>query len=474
MVTKKAKKSKGKGNGKDSTKSTTPQSVRARKSIVEEVSNEIPVPEPTVHSLSVSEGSESEGMSASSQTWKRGFSTLWENGFAGLKLQVETRLESMDGRLSAMEKTQRYLKRKARKMDKRVTALESKENEDMDFDQWGCGGRRNNSVEEDAEKSEEKTEDENNEQECDEEKAEHDEEKDDAENDEREDDEEIENKAERRREEADEAWRRIPSESDNDEDLKKKKEAEKESEETPKTPRGRTKASAARRQLHTPPEKWKCSAVVDAEKVEETEEKTSEQEAVETEKEAEQPEKSVEADVEQDVEEEEEKTSEQEDMVIEQEAENHTEEEAEKYIEEEKQIWYMVVYSGSEERKAAPTPVIHSKPMARPKVMAVKYGIPRSVTLEKTRAKAMTKKRAQIAAADKKAETDGAAKKRGRPWKAETDGAAKKRGRPSEESATMIACTQREKRKPKWLQSPFTGGKTEDIEGPTKKCKTKA
>ncbi|KAG2328646.1 hypothetical protein Bca52824_011374 [Brassica carinata] len=146
-------------------------------------------------------------------------------------------------------------------------------------------------------------------------------------------------------------------------------------------------------------------------------------------------------------------------MVIEQEAENHTKEEAEKYTEKEKQSWYMVVYSGSEKRKEAATPVIHSKPKTRPKVMAVKYGIPRSVTFEKTRAKAMTKNRVQIAAADKKAETDGA---------------AKKRGRPREESATMVACTPREKRKPKWLQSPFTEGKTEDIERPTKKRKTKA
>lgn len=62
-MVKKAKKAKGKG----STKSKTGQSVRARNPIVEEVSNPIPVAEPTVHSLSVSDGSESEGQSASSQ-----------------------------------------------------------------------------------------------------------------------------------------------------------------------------------------------------------------------------------------------------------------------------------------------------------------------------------------------------------------------------------------------------------------------
>ncbi|KAG2328645.1 hypothetical protein Bca52824_011373 [Brassica carinata] len=314
------------------------QSVRARKPNVEEVSNEILVPEPTVHSLLVSDGSESEGMSASSQVINsmllptmgeeimlariidveeeyereaRKFSKKKNNGkgkeveasssnadlestlkgleerivksmgegFAGLKLQAETKLESMDTRLSRMEKIQRYSKTKARKMDKRLTSLESKGNQDMDFDQWGSMNydreeaveeeaveeEEKKSVKEDAEKSEEKAEDENDEQECDEEKADHDEEKDDAENDEKEDDEEkvvddeeIENseneeqenvegeedseneeqeydeEAERRRVEADEVWRRILSESDNDEDVKKKKEAEKESEETPK------------------------------------------------------------------------------------------------------------------------------------------------------------------------------------------------------------------------------------------------
>lgn len=62
MVTKKGK---GKGKGKGKTKGNTRP--KARKPIVEELSNEIPVPEPTVYSLSVSDGSESQGMSASSQ-----------------------------------------------------------------------------------------------------------------------------------------------------------------------------------------------------------------------------------------------------------------------------------------------------------------------------------------------------------------------------------------------------------------------
>ena len=53
MVTKNGKR-KGKGKGK--TKSNTRQSVSASKLIVEELPNEIPVPEPTVQSLSVSMG----------------------------------------------------------------------------------------------------------------------------------------------------------------------------------------------------------------------------------------------------------------------------------------------------------------------------------------------------------------------------------------------------------------------------------
>lgn len=63
------KKGKGKGStkSKGSTISKTGQSVRARNPVVEEVSNPTPVEGLTVHSLSVSDGSECEGQSASSQ-----------------------------------------------------------------------------------------------------------------------------------------------------------------------------------------------------------------------------------------------------------------------------------------------------------------------------------------------------------------------------------------------------------------------
>ncbi|KAF8114425.1 hypothetical protein N665_0037s0002 [Sinapis alba] len=123
----------------------------------------------------------------------------------------------------------------------------------------------------------------------------------------------------------------------------------------------------------------------------------------------------------------------------------------------------MVVYKSSEkmpcESKAPTRPKIH----ARPKVMAVKGGIPRAERLAKMRK----------AQAKKKAASDGTLKKRGRPKKVETEGTPKKRGRPKKEEATLVACTPREKKKPQWLQSPFTDVKTEDIEGPSKKRKTR-
>ncbi|KAG2330027.1 hypothetical protein Bca52824_001207 [Brassica carinata] len=55
-----------------------------------------------------------------------------------------------------------------------------------------------------------------------------------------------------------------------------------------------------------------------------------------------------------------------------------------------------------------------------------------------------------------------------------SDGTSKKRGRPRVSDATLIACTPREKRKSQWLQSPYTDVKTEYIDGPGKKRKTKA
>ncbi|KAJ4872484.1 acidic leucine-rich nuclear phosphoprotein 32 family member A-like [Raphanus sativus] len=349
-MVKKAKKA----NGKGSTKSKTAQSVRARNPIVEEVSNPIPVPEPAVHSVSVSDGSESEGMSASSQiidsmllptvdeeimlvriidveeeyeregglsdTWNywlnvKGKKIWWKEmyeldiaarkfskerkkgkgkvaeasssnadlestlkgfeeeilnslaiGFAGFKVQVDTKLEAMDTRLSGMEKTQRYLKRKVRKIDKRLTSLESKGNEDGEYMDFDYGGSMNYDR---PEKTGEKGAEEEAEDDGDKENSE----KVAGDFEEEDEDDDIEQEAERRRVEADEAWRRLPPESDEDveEDrdseevseespktphVEKEKEAEKGYEESLKAPRGRTKAAAAKKYKSIPLSEW--------------------------------------------------------------------------------------------------------------------------------------------------------------------------------------------------------------------------
>ncbi|CAN7095604.1 unnamed protein product [Brassica rapa subsp. narinosa] len=99
------------------------------------------------------------------------------------------------------------------------------------------------------------------------------------------------------------------------------------------------------------------------------------------------------------------------------------------YTEEEKQSWYMIVYKGSEEE--SPT-----KEAATP------------------------------------------AKKKAKAEKKKVDGAPKKRGRPKKTAATLKPCTPLpEKRKgepSRWVQSPFTEEKTDELEVPKKKLKTKA
>ncbi|KAG2316215.1 hypothetical protein Bca52824_019337 [Brassica carinata] len=56
-------------------------------------------------------------------------------------------------------------------------------------------------------------------------------------------------------------------------------------------------------------------------------------------------------------------------------------------------------------------------------------------------------------------------------------GTTKKRGRPKKNAATLKPCTPSEKRKgepSRWVQSPFNEGKTDELEVPKKKPKTKA
>ena len=61
-------------------------------------------------------------------------------GFVGLNLTVETKLESLGSRMSDIEKNQRLLRRRAKKIEERIISIESKveqsHGEDMDFDSW--------------------------------------------------------------------------------------------------------------------------------------------------------------------------------------------------------------------------------------------------------------------------------------------------------------------------------------------------
>ncbi|CDY59463.1 BnaCnng34960D [Brassica napus] len=70
------------------------------------------------------------------------------------------------------------------------------------------------------------------------------------------------------------------------------------------------------------------------------------------------------------------------------------------------------------------------------------------------------------------------AKKKAKAEKKKVDGAPKKRGRPKKTAVTLKSCTPLpEKRKgepSRWVQSPFTEGKTDEVEVPKKKLKTKA
>ncbi|CAN6825866.1 unnamed protein product [Brassica oleracea] len=60
-------------------------------------------------------------------------------GFVGLHVTVETKLEALGSRMSHIEKNQRLLRRRAKKMEDKLTSIESKvessHGEDMDFRQ---------------------------------------------------------------------------------------------------------------------------------------------------------------------------------------------------------------------------------------------------------------------------------------------------------------------------------------------------
>ncbi|CAN6808626.1 unnamed protein product [Brassica oleracea] len=462
-----------------------------------------------------------------------------EEGFSGINLMVETKLEAMNLRMGKLEKYQQVLKKKAKKIEDKLTSIESKGNEDEeytqgnDFDYGRDHGKDRDMVE--AEKAEtgkkisekgEEDEENSGKDEGDEENSEKgEEEKDQEPEKDKENSDSVEKGGEyveksdeensllrlheRVRVQAEEFWRAIDDESEAEKEAEEEvekegeeegeeeaekevqeekegekeaekdvqeekegeeegekevqeekegeeegeKEAEKETEKevqeekeaekeeskgTPTstgviviTPRGRTKAAAARKAIFISPK----IVVVTGKKNSEQETMVIEQEAIQTEI-AELAEKSVESDVDQDVEEEEEKAEEFEDNPVENPAKKQTEL-AEKSVE------------------------VEVKTMRKPrfKVIAVPYGIPRAERLAKMRAEAEKKK----AKAEKK--------------KAKADGAPKKKGRPKKTGATLKPCTplpEKRKSEPsRWVKSPFTEGKTDELEVTKKKLKTK-
>ncbi|KAF8062135.1 hypothetical protein N665_1203s0005 [Sinapis alba] len=167
-----------------------------------------------------------------------------EQGFSGLNGTVETKLEIMNSRMIAIEKNQRILRKTAKKIERRLSSIESKGQEanidDFDVGQWddysrgdygGGNGSKENSenVSPNGEKETVSSEEEN--------------------------------EAERRRVEEDAAWRRILSESENDEG-KDDEEKSREPKTTPSSLSGRPKALAARKPVVILCDVWMTRAAV--------------------------------------------------------------------------------------------------------------------------------------------------------------------------------------------------------------------
>ncbi|CAN6812816.1 unnamed protein product [Brassica oleracea] len=502
---------------------------RARKAV--SAGNE-PARETPVVSLSVD--SESDDMSAVSskarqppQPLELYFKSTEFTKTCKIQTKCFAKLGDMDVRMSKFEKNQRQLRRRAKKIEEKLTSIESNKNEernygeDMDFgwddrDYGRAEGKENSEKakedKENSESGEEKDvvsggenskdgEKENNEK--GEEEKDQEPEKDKENSDSVEKSEEYVEESdgessllrlqERVRVQAEEFWRTIDDESEAEEEVEKEgeeeaeeevqeekegeKEAEKEGEKeaekevqeekeaekveskgTPTstgviviTPRGRTKAAAARKAISISPEIVVVTGIAElAEKEVEVEATQKEQEAIQTEiveKEAEVTEKDAElAEKEdQDVDEEEEKAEESEDNHVESPSEKHAE------LAEKSEIKDNLVESPAKKQTELAEKSVE--------VIAVPYGIPRAERLAKMRAEAEKKK----ARAEKK--------------KAKADGAPKKKGRPKKTEATLKPCTpllEKRKSEPsRWVQSPFTEGKTDELEVPKKKLKTK-
>ncbi|KAF2584972.1 hypothetical protein F2Q70_00035335 [Brassica cretica] len=94
--------------------------------------------------MTFSEGSSSNsGLNSRLQGLEERILEFMGEGFVGLHVTVETKLEALGSRMSHIEKNQRILRRRAKKMEDKLTSIESKvepsHGEDMDFRQWDYG-----------------------------------------------------------------------------------------------------------------------------------------------------------------------------------------------------------------------------------------------------------------------------------------------------------------------------------------------
>ncbi|WZZ13900.1 hypothetical protein YC2023_106989 [Brassica napus] len=377
-----------------------------------------------------------------------------EEGFSGINLMVETKLEAMNLR-----------------MEDKLTSIESKGNEDEEYRQWNdfdygrdhgkdremaeaekaeTGNKNSEKGEEDEENSGKDEEDEKTSEKGEEEKdQEHEKDKENSDSVEKgeeyveESDEEnsLLRLHERVRVQAEEFWRTVDDESEAE------KEAEKEAEEE-----GEEEAEKEVQEEKEGEEEAEKEAEKEVEK-EVQEEKEAEKEVQEEKEGEEEAEKEVQEEKEAEKEESKGTPTSTEVIVITPRAEKEVEVEATQTEQEAIQTDITELAEKSVE--------VELKTMRKPKVkvIAVPYGIPRAERLAKMRADAEKKK----AKAEKK--------------KAKADGAPKKKGRPKKTDATLKPCTplpEKRKSEPsRWVQSPFTEGKTDELEVPKKKLKTK-
>ncbi|KAH0886015.1 LOW QUALITY PROTEIN: hypothetical protein HID58_062111, partial [Brassica napus] len=364
-----------------------------------------------------------------------------EEGFSGINLTVETKLEAMNWTMGELEKNQRVLNKKAKKIEDRLTSIESKGNEDEEYRQWNDfdygkdHGKDREMVEAEKDKEKAETGKKNSEEgEEDEENSGKDEE--DEENSEKsEKDEENNEKSEEEEEQEPEKTKKTMTVDKGEENVEESNEEDsllrlRES--------VRVQAEEFWRTIDDESDDEKEAEIEADEKGEKEAEKDGEKEA---EKEAE---KEIQQDKE--AEKEESKGTRTSTGVVIITPRGRTKVAAARKVNSTPPE--IVV----KEQEAIQTEIVEKEADRKPslKVIAASYGIPRAERLAKMRAEAEKK---------------------------ENDGVPKKRGKPKKTDVTLKPCTPLlEKRKgepSRWVQSPFSEGKTDELEVPKKKFKTK-